>query len=61
MRDKEEAFKINLDSSNVLQIDDLSRLQHHDVSHVKPNTTPSWLKEETGIRPGRVILTLRQY
>jgi len=60
-RDKDQATKINLESGDVLILGGESRLLFHGVSHVKTNTAPSWLKEETGIRPGRVNLTFRQY
>ncbi|WVZ94184.1 hypothetical protein U9M48_040108 [Paspalum notatum var. saurae] len=60
-RDKDQATKINLESGDVLILGGESRLLFHGVSHVKTNTAPSWLKEETGIRPGRINLTFRQY
>ncbi|WVZ71165.1 LOW QUALITY PROTEIN: hypothetical protein U9M48_019784 [Paspalum notatum var. saurae] len=53
-RDKDQATKINLESGDVLILGGESRLLFHGVSHVKTDTAPSWLKEETGIRPGHV-------
>ncbi|WVZ52744.1 hypothetical protein U9M48_003774, partial [Paspalum notatum var. saurae] len=52
-RDKDQATKINLESGDILILGGESRLLFHGVSHVKTNTASSWLKEETGIRPGR--------
>ncbi|KAJ1272903.1 hypothetical protein BS78_06G238500 [Paspalum vaginatum] len=60
-RDKDRATKVNLESGDILILGGRSRLLFHGISHVKPNTTPTWLKEETGLRPGRVNLTFRQY
>jgi DNA alkylation damage repair protein AlkB len=60
-RDKDKAAKVNLESGDVLILGEESRLLFHGISHVKPDTTPTWLREETGLRPGRVNLTLRQY
>ncbi|WVZ70182.1 LOW QUALITY PROTEIN: hypothetical protein U9M48_018868 [Paspalum notatum var. saurae] len=60
-RDKDQATKINLESGGVLILGGESRLLFHGVSRVKTDTAPSWLKEETGIRPGRINLTFRRY
>ncbi|KAJ1293572.1 hypothetical protein BS78_01G078800 [Paspalum vaginatum] len=60
-RDKDRATKINLESGDILILGGRSRLLFHGISHVKPNTAPTWLKEETDLRPGRVNLTFRQY
>ncbi|KAJ1253862.1 hypothetical protein BS78_K166400 [Paspalum vaginatum] len=60
-RDKDRATKVNLESGDVLILGGRSRLLFHGISHVKPNTAPTWLKEETGLRPGRINLTFRQY
>jgi len=60
-RDKDKATKINLESGDVLILSGESRLLFHGVSHVKTNITPTWLKEATGLRPGRINLTFRQY
>ena len=60
-RDKSEASKLNLDSGDVLIFGGESRLLFHGISHLKPHTAPTWLKEETGLRPGRLNLTFRQY
>ena len=60
-RDKDKATKINLESGDVLIFGASSRLLFHGISHVKPITTPTWLIEETGFRPGRLNLTFRQY
>ncbi|WVZ92880.1 hypothetical protein U9M48_038916 [Paspalum notatum var. saurae] len=60
-RDKDQATKINLESGDVLILGGESRLLFHGISHVKTNSAPSWLKEETGLRPGRINLTFRQY
>ena len=60
-RDKSEASKLNLDSGDVLIFGGESRLLFHGISHLKPHTAPTWLKEETGLRPRRLNLTFRQY
>jgi len=60
-RDKSKASKINLHSGDVLIFGGESRLLFHGISHLKPHTAPTWLKEETGLRPGRLKLTFRQY
>ena len=60
-RDKSKVSKINLDSGDVLIFGGESRLLFHGISHLKPHTAPTWLKEETGLRPGRLNLTFRQY
>ncbi|WVZ48587.1 hypothetical protein U9M48_000008 [Paspalum notatum var. saurae] len=60
-RDKGKATKIDLESGDVLILGGGSRLLFHGISHVKTNTTPTWLKEATGLRPGRINLTFRQY
>jgi len=60
-RDKGKATKIDLESGDVLILGGESRLLFHGISHVKTNTTPTWLKEATGLRPGRINLTFRQY
>ena len=59
--DKDKATKVNLESGDVLILGGSSRLLFHGISHVKPNTSPRWLKEETGLRPGCINLTFRQY
>ena len=60
-RDKSKASKINLDFSDVLKFRGESRLLFHGISHLKPHTTTTWLKEETGLRRRHLNLTFRQY
>ncbi|WVZ92831.1 hypothetical protein U9M48_038869 [Paspalum notatum var. saurae] len=60
-RDKGKATKIDLESGDVLILGGESRLLFHGISHVKTNITPTWLKEATGLRPGCINLTFRQY
>ena len=60
-RGKSKASKINLDSGDVLIFGGESRLLFHGISHLRPHTAPTWLKVETGLRPGRLNLTFRQY
>ena len=60
-RDRSKVSKINLDSGDVLIFGGESRLLFHGISHLRPHTAPTWLKEETGLRPGCLNLTFRQY
>ncbi|WVZ92265.1 hypothetical protein U9M48_038345 [Paspalum notatum var. saurae] len=60
-RDQDQATKINLESVTFSYSVENQDSLFHGVSHVKTNTAPSWLKEETGMRPGRINLTFRQY
>ena len=60
-RDQSKASKVNLDSGDVLVLGGESKLLFHGISHVKPHTAPAWLKEDTGLHPGHLNLTFRQY
>ncbi|WVZ51812.1 hypothetical protein U9M48_002922 [Paspalum notatum var. saurae] len=57
-RDKGKATKIDLESGDVLILGGGSRLLFHGISHVKTNTTPTWLKEATAFVPDASILRL---
>jgi len=58
---KEGVFEIYLNSDNILQNDDLSRLQHHGVSHMKLRAASTWLEEEASCRPKMFLNpTIRQ-
>jgi alkylated DNA repair dioxygenase AlkB len=61
VRDVDKASKIDLESGDVLIFGGESRLVFHGVSNVKPDTAPSWLTDETSLRPGRLNLTFRKY
>ena len=60
-RDPGKAFKVDLESRDVLIFGGKSRLLYHGISNLKPNTAPSWVREEASRRPGRLNLTFRQY
>jgi len=59
-RDIDKAEGITLESGDVLIFGGESRLVFHGVSHVIPHTSPKWLNQDTGLRPGRLNLTFRQ-
>lgn len=59
-RDAEMAESITLESGDVLIFGGASRMIFHGVSRIHPLTAPSWLIEETNVRPGRINLTFRQ-
>ncbi|XP_054787098.1 uncharacterized protein LOC129293259 isoform X2 [Prosopis cineraria] len=60
-RDVKKAEKVVLDSGDVLIFGGESRLVYHGVSYIIPNSAPRKLLEATGLRPGRLNLTFRQY
>ncbi|KAL6894334.1 hypothetical protein ACP4OV_008432 [Aristida adscensionis] len=61
VRDEDKASRIDLESGDVLIFGGRSRLIFHGVANVKPKTAPTWLTDQTGLRPGRLNLTFRQY
>lgn len=60
-RDPEKAEKVVLESGDVLIFGGESRLVFHGVSYIIPNSAPRELLEATGLRPGRLNLTFRQF
>ncbi|KAJ1293005.1 hypothetical protein BS78_01G034700 [Paspalum vaginatum] len=61
VRDEEKVSKVDLESGDVVIFGGKSRLIFHGVSNMKPKTAPSWLTDQTSLRPGRLNLTFRQY
>ncbi|KAL6638130.1 hypothetical protein ACP70R_025702 [Stipagrostis hirtigluma subsp. patula] len=61
VRDEDKASKVDLESGDVLIFGGRSRLIFHGVAKVRPKTAPTWLTDETNLRPGRLNLTFRQY
>ncbi|KAJ8458708.1 hypothetical protein OPV22_031634 [Ensete ventricosum] len=60
-RDTNKAQEVELESGDVLIFGGKSRHIFHGVSSIIPITAPNWLIEETGMLPGRLNLTFRQY
>ncbi|CAL9165814.1 unnamed protein product [Musa hybrid cultivar] len=60
-RDINKAQEVELESGDVLIFGGKSRHIFHGVSSIIPITAPKWLIEETGMQPGRLNLTFRQY
>lgn len=60
-RDVGKADKVVLKSGDVLIFGGKSRHVFHGVTAIHPNSAPKTLLEETGLRPGRLNLTFRQY
>ncbi|KAK4284286.1 hypothetical protein QN277_001140 [Acacia crassicarpa] len=60
-RDLEKAEKVVLESGDVLIFGGKSRFVFHGVSCIIPNSAPRELLEATGLRPGRLNLTFRQF
>ncbi|GIL84064.1 hypothetical protein Vretimale_11035 [Volvox reticuliferus] len=60
-RDIEEASTVRLESGDLLVFGGPGRMIFHSVSKVHPNTAPPELVRATGLRPGRLNLTFRQY
>lgn len=60
-RDAEAATSTRLESGDVLVFGGPSRMLFHAVSKIYPNTAPKELLAATGLRPGRLNLTFRQY
>nr|CAB3497706.1 unnamed protein product [Digitaria exilis] len=61
VRDEAKVSKVDLESGDVLIFGGKSRHIFHGVSNMKPKTAPTWLTDETSLRPGRLNLTFRQY
>ncbi|CAI5536507.1 unnamed protein product [Closterium sp. Naga37s-1] len=59
-RDPEKAAKVVLESGDVVVFGGPSRLMFHGVPCVHGGTAPDWLAQETGLRPGRLNLTVRE-
>lgn len=60
-RDVGKADKVVLESGDVLIFGGKSRHVFHGVTAIHPDSAPKALLEETGLRPGRLNLTFRQY
>ncbi|WCJ28351.1 2-oxoglutarate-dependent dioxygenase family protein [Euphorbia peplus] len=60
-RDVKKAKNLVLESGDVLIFGGKSRHIYHGITSIIPNTTPSFLLQQTGIRPGRLNLTFRQF
>lgn len=60
-RDVDEAERVLLESGDVLIFGGESRMVYHGISSVIPNSTPKGLHDESGLRPGRLNLTFRQF
>ncbi|XP_058729238.1 uncharacterized protein LOC131601445 [Vicia villosa] len=60
-RDAEKAENVLLESGDVLIFGGDSRHVYHGVSSIIPNSTPEELVQDTGLCPGRLNLTFRQY
>lgn len=60
-RDVDKAEKVILESGDVLIFGGDSRHVFHGVSSIIPNSTPKFLLDHTGLRPGRLNLTFRKY
>ncbi|KAG6595567.1 hypothetical protein SDJN03_12120, partial [Cucurbita argyrosperma subsp. sororia] len=60
-RDVDKAGKIILESGDVLIFGGESRHIFHGVSSIIPKSTPKFLLDHTGLRPGRLNLTFRKY
>ena len=60
-RDPRRAERIILESGDVLIFGGESRHIFHGVSAIIPDTAPEGLLNDTGLRPGRLNLTFRQY
>ncbi|KAJ0755627.1 putative DNA oxidative demethylase [Helianthus annuus] len=59
--DKKELKSVMLKSGDVLIFGGKSRLIYHGVTQIYLYTSPEPLIEESGLRPGRLSLTLRQF
>ncbi|MQL87337.1 hypothetical protein Taro_019874 [Colocasia esculenta] len=59
--DLNKAKSIRLENGDVLIFGGHSRHIFHGVPCIHPSTAPRWLVEETGLRPGRLNLTFRQF
>ncbi|EFJ47865.1 hypothetical protein VOLCADRAFT_101962 [Volvox carteri f. nagariensis] len=60
-REAEQASSVRLESGDVLVFGGPGRMIFHSVSRVHPHTAPRELLAATGLRPGRLNLTFRQY
>lgn len=60
-RDVEKAENVLLESGDVLIFGGDSRHVYHGVSSIISNSAPEELVQDTGLCPGRLNLTFRQY
>lgn len=60
-RDPDKAENLILESGDVLIFGGQARHVFHGVASIIPNSAPRFLVEETGLLPGRLNLTFRQY
>ncbi|GFR42813.1 hypothetical protein Agub_g3703 [Astrephomene gubernaculifera] len=60
-RDVEQAKSVRLESGDLLVFGGPGRMIFHSVSRVHSHTAPQQLLAATGLRPGRLNLTFRQY
>ncbi|PNH00684.1 Alpha-ketoglutarate-dependent dioxygenase AlkB, partial [Tetrabaena socialis] len=60
-REAEAADSVRLESGDVLVFGGPGRMIFHSVARVLPHTAPKQLLDATGLRPGRLNLTFRQY
>ncbi|KXZ45726.1 hypothetical protein GPECTOR_51g712 [Gonium pectorale] len=60
-RDPEQASSVRLDSGDLLVFGGPGRMIFHSVSRIHRDSAPRELLAATGMRPGRLNLTFRQY
>uniref|UniRef100_A0A7N0T6Q5 Fe2OG dioxygenase domain-containing protein n=1 Tax=Kalanchoe fedtschenkoi TaxID=63787 RepID=A0A7N0T6Q5_KALFE len=60
-RDVDMAEKIKLESGDVLIFGGSSRHIFHGVASIVPDSAPAALRQVTGLRPGRLNLTFREF
>lgn len=60
-RDVDGAERVMLESGDVVIFGGESRMVFHGISSVVPNSAPKALLDESGLRPGRLNLTFRQF
>ncbi|KAI6673299.1 hypothetical protein NL676_001205 [Syzygium grande] len=60
-RDVDGAERVMLESGDVVIFGGESRMVFHGISSIVPNSAPKALLDESGLRPGRLNLTFRQF
>ncbi|XP_030538780.1 uncharacterized protein LOC115746933 isoform X2 [Rhodamnia argentea] len=60
-RDADGAERVMLESGDVVIFGGESRMVFHGISSVVPNSAPKALVDKSGLRPGRLNLTFRQF